>query len=111
LRKSVIVALISVLSLLIAPTAARAEGGELFARRCSSCHGKDGKGDTAIGKKKNLRSLGSPEVQALSDDDLTARIADGGTSGDRQHAFKDKGLSDEDISQLVTFIRALARNR
>ena len=110
MRKTAIVLVISMLGLL-APAASRADGGELFERRCSSCHGKDGKGNTAIGKKKNLRALGSPEVQSLSDEELTRRIATGGESAERQHAFKDKGLSDDDIAQLVTFIRALAKTR
>lgn len=109
-RKTAI-ALVILMTCLFVPVSARAEGGELFERHCSTCHGKDGKGNTAIGKKKNLRSLGSPEVQALSDDDLTERIANGGKDGDRRHAFKEKGLSNEDVTQLVTFIRALARNR
>lgn len=110
MRKTAIALVISLLTLLV-PASISADGGELFERRCSSCHGKDGKGNTAIGKKKNLRPLGSQEVQSLSDEELTERIAVGGKSADRQHAFKDKGLSDEDISQLVTFIRALARTR
>jgi len=99
---------------LMAPATLLADGGELFQRHCSTCHGKEGKADTAIGKKKNLKALGSPDVQALTDSELTTRIAVGvepAGKDDRQHAFKDKGLSDEDIAQLVTFIRALARRR
>lgn len=97
--------------MLLLPASLGADGGELFQRRCASCHGKDGKGETAIGKKKNLRALGSPDVQARSDEELTTQIAEGGTSGDRQHAFKDKGLSDDDIAELVTLIRAFAKQR
>jgi len=112
-RRTVIVLMASILGLMTAATL-QADGGELFQRRCSTCHGKEGKGDTAIGKKKNLKALGSPEVQALSDSELTSRIAEGVEpvgKDDRQHAFKDKGLSDDDIAELVTFIRALARRR
>jgi len=110
MHRIAVVALIVMLSAVV-PLPARAEGGELFERNCSTCHGKDGKGDTAIGKKKGLRPLGSAEVQEQSDVELTARIATGGESGDRQHAFKSKGLSDDDIAQLVTFVRALAKRR
>lgn len=110
MRKTAI-ALMITMAVLFAPVPLLADGAELYARRCASCHGKEGKGDTAIGKKKGLRALGSPEVQAQTDTELTARIAEGGSSEDRQHAFKEKGLSDEDISELVTFIRALAGRR
>lgn len=110
MRKSTIVLTVAMLGLLL-PATLWADGAELYARRCSSCHGKDGKADTAIGKKKNLRALGSPEVQARSDSDITAKISTGGENDDRQHAFKHKGLSDEDIAELVTFIRALARQK
>jgi mono/diheme cytochrome c family protein len=96
---------------LIFPPSVAADGGELYQRRCSSCHGADGKGDTAIGKKKGLRPLGSPEVQALTDSELASKIAEGGAEGDRQHAFRDKGLSDEDVSEIVIFVRALARRK
>lgn len=110
MRKTAVVLVISMIGVLL-PASASADGGELFERKCSTCHGNDGKGNTAIGKKKGIRALGSPEVQAQTDSELTAQIADGGPEGDRQHAFKDKGLSREDISELVTFVRALARRK
>jgi mono/diheme cytochrome c family protein len=77
-RKTAVVLTIS-LAILFAPMPALADGAELYARRCASCHGKEGNGDTAIGKKKGLRALGSSEVQAQTDTELTARIARGGS--------------------------------
>ncbi len=110
MRKIALVALLAATAICL-PSSAGADSGELFERTCSTCHGKDGKGDTAIGKKKGLRPLGSPEVQAQSDAALTNKIANGGENGDRQHAFKNKGLSNEDIAELVTFVRALPKTR
>ena len=103
--------LIASITVLFVPAFAQADGGELYARRCASCHGKEGDGDTAIGKRKGLKALGSAEVQAKTDSELAAKIAEGGENGDRQHAYKDKGLSDADVNDLVTFIRSLARRR
>ena len=34
-----------------------------YKAKCSACHGADGKGDTAMGKKMGLMDLASPEVQ------------------------------------------------
>jgi mono/diheme cytochrome c family protein len=60
--------------------AADAKAGEaVYAKSCKSCHGPDGAGNPAIAKmfKVEMRDLKSPEVQALSDDDLKKIIADG----------------------------------
>ena len=107
--KAIAVSLVVVIITFALPAPAGADGGELFARKCSTCHGKDGKGDTAMGKKKGIRSLGSPEVQAQTDNELALMIAEGGRKKDKSHAFKAQGLSDEDVRELVTFIRALKR--
>ena len=77
----------------------------LYKGKCSACHGADGKGDTAMGKKMSLRDLASPDVQKMSDDELTAVIADG---KDKMPSYK-KSLKPEQIKDLVGFIRSLAK--
>ncbi len=77
----------------------------LFKTKCAACHGADGKGDTPMGKKMGLRDFASPEVQKMSDDDLTAIIADG---KDKMPSYK-KSLKPEQITQLVGYIRSLAK--
>ena len=64
-----------------------------YKAKCSACHGADGKGDTAMGKKMGLRDLASPEVQKMSDDELTAIIADG---KDKMPSYK-KSLKPDQI--------------
>ena len=46
------------------------DAASTYKAKCSACHGADGKGETAMGKKFGLRDLASPEVQKLSDDEL-----------------------------------------
>ncbi len=40
-----------------AADSAAADGAAIYKARCASCHGADGSGSTALGKKMKLRSL------------------------------------------------------
>ena len=77
----------------------------LYKAKCAACHGADGKGDTAMGKKLGVRDFASPEVQKMSDDELTAVIADG---KNKMPSYK-KSLKAEQIKELVGYIRSLAK--
>ena len=54
-------------------------GKATYAKKCATCHGKQGEGKAAIAKmlKVELRHLGSKEVQAKSDADLKKVITAG----------------------------------
>ena len=54
-----------------------------------------------MGKKIAVRDFASPEVQKMSDDKLTAIIADG---KDKMPSYK-KTLKPEQIKELVAYIR------
>lgn len=79
----------------------------LFTTRCSICHGSDGKGDTPIGSHIYPRAadLTASRTQSKSDGALAWIIGNGiphtGMPGWKQT------LKDEDIWQLVTYVRAL----
>jgi mono/diheme cytochrome c family protein len=90
--------------LLAAPTFGQ-NGASLFKSRCAGCHGPDGAGNTSIGKSMHMRSLASPEVQKMSDKELTTMITDGKGA---MPAYKDK-LSGAQIKDLVGYIRTLAK--
>ena len=77
----------------------------LYKAKCAACHGADGKGDTPMGKKMGLRDFASPEVQKMSDDELTAVIADG---KNKMPSYK-KSLKAEQVKELVGYIRSLAK--
>jgi cytochrome c6 len=80
-------------------------GPATFAAKCASCHGKDASGDTAIGKKMALRDLRSAVVQKQTDLQLHDAIA----KGRKKMPAYDKKLSAEQIKDLVTYIRSLAK--
>ena len=76
-----------------------------YKAKCSACHGADAKGETPAGKKMGLKDLASPEVQKLSDGDMTEIIADG---KNKMPSYK-KSLKPEQIKELVGYIRSLAK--
>jgi len=82
-----------------------ADGGADFKAKCAMCHGADGKGDTAMGKKFGLKDLGSADVQGMSDADLNGIITKG---KDKMPAYGEK-LSKDQIDGLVKYIRTLKK--
>ena len=80
-------------------------GADTFKSKCAMCHGPNGAGDTAMGKKMGLRDLGSADVQKQSDDDLNGIITNG---KDKMPKYGEK-LSKDQISDLVKYIRSLKK--
>jgi cytochrome c6 len=97
--------IVLILIVAIAPIALAADGAAIYKAKCTACHGADGKGQTTMGKKMNLRDLGSPEVQKQTDKELYDWTAIG---KGKMPAYKDK-LSDEEIKALVAHMRAFAK--
>jgi mono/diheme cytochrome c family protein len=87
------------------PANAQDTGPTLYKSKCAACHGADGKGETAIGKADNIRDLGSADVQQQSDAVLTSII----TSGKGKMPAYGKSLKPEQVKDLVTYIRSLAK--
>jgi cytochrome c6 len=96
---------ITALSLLISASAFAADGAAIYKAKCASCHAANGDGQTPMGKKMNLRHLGSPEVQKQTDAELQAWTADG---KGKMPAYKAK-LSEAEIKALVGFMRTLKK--
>jgi mono/diheme cytochrome c family protein len=80
------------------------DGAAVYKAKCAACHGADGSGNTPAGKSLKLRDLRSPEVQKLSDDELTQVITDG---KGKMPAYKGK-IPPDQIKALVALIRAMA---
>lgn len=98
-------ALVGLALALAVPTIAFAQGSgaDIFKAKCAMCHGADGSASTGMGKTMGLKPLSSPEVQNMSDADLTALITNG---KGKMPAYKGK-LSDADIAAVVKYIRTL----
>jgi mono/diheme cytochrome c family protein len=52
-------------------------GKAAYDKSCKGCHGPDGTPSAGMAKAMNLKDLKSPDVQAMSDDDLKKVITDG----------------------------------
>ena len=98
-----VVAVLAAATLWTSPLFAQDAAG-LYKAKCSACHGADGKGDNPMGKKMGVRDFTSPEVQKMSDDELTTLISDG---KDKMPSYK-KSLKPDQIKDLVGYIRSLA---
>jgi cytochrome c6 len=79
----------------------------LYKTKCAMCHGADGKGDSPMGKKLNVRDLGSPEVQKQTDAELTTIVTKG---KNKMPAFVAK-LTSEQIGQVIAYIRELGKKK
>ena len=72
-------------------------------RLCASCHGKDGSGNTAMGKKLGVQNYS--KTQGFSDAEAANVIKNG---KGKMKGYKDK-LSDADVKALVAYIRSLKK--
>ncbi|MBI4821724.1 MAG: cytochrome c [Deltaproteobacteria bacterium] len=92
-------------TLALATPALAEDGAELFNKTCSTCHGKDGKGETLIGKKLQIKNL---SVTTFNDADIEKQILEGkkGDDGkDRMPPFK-AALTPEQIKAIIGYVRA-----
>jgi cytochrome c6 len=80
-----------------------ADARTLWAQSCASCHGKDGSGNTAMGKKLAVKDYSKD--QGFSDAEATNVITNG---KGKMKAYKGK-LSDADIKALVAYVRSLKK--
>jgi cytochrome c6 len=86
-------------------TFAADSGADLYQSKCASCHGAEGKGDTAMGKAMKVKDLASDEVQKQSDADLTAIVE----KGKKPMPGYEGKLTKEQITDVVKYLRALKK--
>ena len=80
-----------------------ADASALWGQYCASCHGKDGSGNTAMGKKLGVKDY--TKSQTFSDAEATNAIKNG---QGKMKGFKDK-LSDADVKALVAYVRSMKK--
>jgi mono/diheme cytochrome c family protein len=91
--------------------ASAADAAENWTKMCASCHGKDGTGNTMMGKKLAVKDYTDAKVQAaLTDADAIKAINEGVTADGKAEMKPFKGkLTDDEIKALVTYMRAFKK--
>jgi len=91
-------------------SASAADVKENWTKSCAKCHGADGKGDTKMGKKLEIKDFTDAKVQAsFKDEDMLKAIKDGVKDGDKVRMKAAEGLSDEEMKALVAYVRAFKK--
>ncbi len=84
-----------------------APASENWENHCAKCHGADGKGQTKVGKKLNVKNYTKADVQAkMTDQEIIKATAEGvfDKGKEKMKAFKGE-LSEAEIKDFVAYIR------
>jgi mono/diheme cytochrome c family protein len=109
-----LLALAALAAAAVAATAVAARAADATANwkeQCAKCHGPDGAGKTAIGRKLHIKDFTDASNQAsFTDEEATATILKGhkNASG-KQIVAPFSALSDEDAKALVGYVRGLKK--
>ena len=82
-----------------------------WTERCAKCHGPDGRGDTKMGRKLEIKDYTDAKVQAGFTDEAAIRALLEGIK-DKGGATRMKpveGLSDAEAKGLVAYVRGLGK--
>ena len=96
----------------LAGTARADDARALWEKTCASCHGKDGKGDTKMGRKVDVKDYTDAKVQGAFTDEQAIKAVKEGIKDDKgKERMKPYGelLSDEEIKSLVAYLRAFKK--
>ena len=87
-------------------SASAADVKENWEKSCAKCHGPDGKGDTKMGKKLEIKDFTDAKYQeSLKDDAMLKAIKEGVKDGEKTRMKATEGLSDEEMKALVAYVR------
>jgi len=95
---------------LTALSASAADAKQTWETTCAKCHGADGKGDTKMGKKLDIKDLTDAKLQAsVKDEDMLKAIKEGVKDGEKLKMKAAEGLNDDEMKALVAYVRTLKK--
>ena len=104
------ISLLVMTALAVTLLSAAADSKETWEKTCAKCHGPDGKGDTKMGKKLEIKDLTDAKLQAsLKDEEMFKAIKEGVKDGDKTRMKAAEGLNDDDMKALVAYVRTLKK--
>jgi cytochrome c553 len=87
-------------------TASAADVKENWEKNCAKCHGPDGKGDTKMGKKVEVKDFTDAKYQdSMKDETMFKAIKEGVKDGEKVRMKATEGLSDDEMKALVKYVR------
>lgn len=86
--------------------AADADTEKVYLDKCSVCHGADGAGKTAKGKKLNVKDVHSPDAQKMSEAQFADIIMKG--KGKDMDGFE-KELGKDTCEKLAAYMKDLSK--
>jgi cytochrome c553 len=109
MKRTLTAALILAVGLVLRVSAADAK--DTWAKQCAKCHGTEGKGDTKMGQKLQIKDYTDPKVQAeFKDEEAFKAIKEGVKDKDGKTRMKPaEGLSDDEIQALVRYVRSFKK--
>ena len=108
MKKAILITVAACAAMVVSASAADVK--ENWDKNCAKCHGPDGKGDTKMGKKLEIKDFTDAKVQAaLKDDAMFKAIKEGVKDGEKVRMKAVEGLSDEEMKALVTYVRAFKK--
>lgn len=94
------------------PAGKQLSAKENYEQNCVDCHGEDGKAQTRLGRKSGAKDLSDKAAMAkLSDDEVFKTIKFGRKNKKGEEKMEAFGgdFSDREITELVAFVRTLAK--
>lgn len=102
---SILLSMVSILFLFAVSVRAQNDGASVYKAKCAMCHATDGSGNSPTGKAMKVPDLRSADVQKKTDAQLIEVTANG---MGKMPPYKGK-LTDDQIKQVVAYIRELAK--
>jgi len=83
---------------------------ENWEKNCAKCHGPDGKGETKLGKKVDVKDMSDGKWQGdLKEDKAFQSVKGGIKDGEKVRMKPAEGLSDDEIKALIAYTKTFKK--